>query len=102
MKVEGQVGAVERGLKSEMESKLGQVEANMKSELNEMKSEMNAANISGEEAPAAMKVAPATSSGMLNFSHMMLSAGTKKSCVDATRNKNGRACCHSEARSGVT
>jgi hypothetical protein len=42
MKVEGQVGAVERGLKSEMESKLGQVEANMKSELNGMKSEMNA------------------------------------------------------------
>jgi hypothetical protein len=40
---------------------------------------MREAKSSGDEAPAAMNVAPATSSGMESFSHSTLSAGTKKS-----------------------
>ena len=40
------------------------------------KREMIVQSSSGEDAPAAMSVAPAMSSGMLKYSLMMLSAGT--------------------------
>mmetsp|Transcript_61333 Transcript_61333/g.168357 ORF Transcript_61333/g.168357 Transcript_61333/m.168357 type:complete len:235 (-) Transcript_61333:365-1069(-) len=53
-----------------------------------MKSETNAANISGELAPAAMKVAPATSSGMLSLSQSTLRAGTKYSSTTTARAQN--------------
>ena len=41
----------------------------MPRELCVMNKDTKAANISGDEAPAAMKVAPATSSGNDSFSH---------------------------------
>ena len=53
-----------------------------------MKSDTKAANISGDEAPAAMKVAPATSSGMLSTSQSTFKAGTKKSSTTTAKPQN--------------